>query len=154
MKLMIVDKQPHKRSMIRNFLNLPGITFLECDSGDEALANVRKFKPDWITLDMHLLETDGFQSAAALREAHPLAQMVIVTGCDEMDFHKLYNSVGRSALFEKKSGETGTEFLQRTARSEGKTKFRRRIHSNVGTNGATSTGTATEVQTANAPQLD
>ena len=65
MKLMIVDKQPHKRAMIRNFLNLPGITVCECDSGDEALAQVRKFKPDWITLDMHLLETDGFHAAAA-----------------------------------------------------------------------------------------
>ncbi len=98
MKLMIIDKQPQKRTMIRNFLNMPGITFCECDSGDEALAQVRKFKPDWITLDLNLLEADGFQSAAALREAHPPVQMVIVTGCNEADFNKLYSSVGRSAF--------------------------------------------------------
>ncbi len=120
---MIIDKQPQKRTMIRNFLNMPGITFCECDSGDEALAQVRKFKPDWITLDLNLLEADGFQSAAALREAHPPVQMVIVTGCNEADFNKLYSSVGRSALFEKKISDTGTS---RAPRSEGKTKFRKR----------------------------
>ncbi|MEJ0089976.1 MAG: response regulator [Limisphaerales bacterium] len=130
---MIVDKQPQKRTMIRSFLNLPGITFCECDSGDDALARVRKFKPDWITLDMNQLETDGFQSAAALREAHPPAQMVIVTGCNETDFNKLYNSVGRSALFKKKTSDTGTN---RAPRPEGKTKFRKRTAADGLTGGA------------------
>ena len=37
MKLMIVDDHPGTREMIRKFLGLPGITFCECASGDEAL---------------------------------------------------------------------------------------------------------------------
>src|ERR1700709_2751469 len=99
MKLMIVDQQAEKREMIRNFLNLPGITIRECNSGDEALACAREFKPDWITVAVNLLGTGGFQSANALREAHPPAQVVIVTDYNEMTFQKLYNSIGRSALF-------------------------------------------------------
>ena len=102
MKLMIVDKQAQTREMVRNFLNLPGITFCECASGDEALARAREFKPDWITVDMNQIGVDGIQSADALRDAHPLAQVIIMTAYNETNFHKLYNSVGRSALFEKK----------------------------------------------------
>jgi CheY-like chemotaxis protein len=126
MKLMIVDQQAEKREMIRNFLNLPGITICECNSGDEALACAREFKPDWITVAVNLLGTGGFQSANALREAHPLAQVVIVTDYNEMTFQKLYNSIGRSALFEKRVTATGTNPAP-VQRSEGKTKFRKRV---------------------------
>jgi len=125
---MIVDKQARTREMVRNFLNLPGITFCECESGDEALARAREFKPDWITMDVNQIGADGFQSAEALREAHPSAQVIIMTGYNETNFHKLCHSIGRSALFEKKT-VFNEESNSRPPRSEGKTKFRRRTPS-------------------------
>jgi two-component system chemotaxis response regulator CheY len=126
MKLMIVDKQPHTREMVRNFLNLPGITVCECASGDEALARAREFKPDWITMDMSQIGNDSFQSADALREAHPSAQVIIMTGYNETNFHKLYHSVGRSALLEKKTVFNGTNSSRPAQRPESRTKLKRR----------------------------
>ena len=122
MKLMIIEKKAHVREMVRNFLNLPGITVCECANGNEAVACAREFKPDWITVDVNQIGADGIQSADALREAHPAAQVVIMTGYNDTNFYKLCNSVGRSALFEKKVANEDRP----APASEGKTKFRRR----------------------------
>jgi CheY-like chemotaxis protein len=122
---MIVDKQARTREMIRNFLNLPSITVCECASGNEALACVRTFKPDWITVDVKQIGTDGFQSPDDLREAHPAAQVIIMTGYNEPNFHKLYNSVGRSALLEKKTFCTSTSSSSPSRRMDGKIRLKK-----------------------------
>jgi two-component system response regulator DesR len=131
MKLMIVDQQAGTREMIRQFLNLPGIAFCECASGDEALARAREFKPDWITVDVNLLGVEGFQTAANLRAEHPSARVIIVTGYDEPHFLKLYNSVGRSALFEKKTSSSDTAFRRRPQKPATKARSKRPLHSST-----------------------
>lgn len=126
---MIVDKQASTREMIRHFLNMPGIAFCECASGDEALARAHEFQPDWITVDVNLLGVEGFQTAATLRAAHPTARVIIVTGYDEPHFLKLYNSIGRSALFEKKVSSHDTTFRRRTQRIGIKPESKKRLPS-------------------------
>ena len=103
MRLMIVDSHPSTRTMIRNFLDLPGITFCECDSGDEALVQCREFKPNWITLAANMSGLDGFQTAEALRVEHPNARIFIVTNHNEPHFHKLSNSSGAVCLIYKEN---------------------------------------------------
>jgi len=100
---MIVDSHPSTRTMIRNFLDLPGITFCECDSGDEALLHCREFKPNWIILAANLSGLDGFQTAEALRVEHPNARIFIVTNHNEPHFHKLSNSSGAVCLIYKEN---------------------------------------------------
>ena len=54
MRLMIVDDHAPAREMIRRILELPGVVFCECTSGEEALQQVREFKPHWITMDVNM----------------------------------------------------------------------------------------------------
>jgi two-component system, NarL family, response regulator DesR len=103
MRLMIVDDHASTREMIRNFLDLPGITFCECASGEEALLQAREFKPNWITVDVNMPGLDGFQAAEALRAEHPSAHIIIVTGYNEPHFRKLSNSVGAVGLICKEN---------------------------------------------------
>lgn len=103
MKLMIVDDHASAREMIRKFLSLPGITFCECASGDEALLRAREFRPDWITVDVNMPGLNGFQSAEALHIEHPSARVVIVTSYNEPHFRKLSKSVGAVGLICKEN---------------------------------------------------
>jgi two-component system, NarL family, invasion response regulator UvrY len=103
MRLMIVDDHASTREMIRKFLNLPGLTFCECASGEEALLQAREFKPNWITVDVNMPGLDGFQTAEALRAEHPSARIIIVTGHNEPHFRRLSNSVGAIGLICKEN---------------------------------------------------
>ena len=95
---MIVGDRAGTRNLVRKFLELPGITFCECASGDEAVLRAREFKPDWVTLDVHMSGRNSFQSAEDLRAEHPSAQIFIVTGLDEPHYHQRSSSVGAVGL--------------------------------------------------------
>jgi CheY-like chemotaxis protein len=103
MRLMIVDDHASTREMIRNFLDLPDITFCECASGEEALLRAREFKPNWITVDVNMPGLDGFQAAEVLRAEHPSTHIIIVTGYNEPHFRKLSNSAGAVGLICKEN---------------------------------------------------
>ena len=98
---MIVDDHAGAREMIRQFLALPGIVFCECASGDEALQQVREFKPHWITMDVNMPGLNGFQAARALHTEYPAARIIIVTGHSEPHFRQLSHAAGAVALIPK-----------------------------------------------------
>jgi two-component system invasion response regulator UvrY len=98
---MIVDDHPPALEMIRQFLQLPGVTFCECESGEEALQRVHEFKPHWITMDVSLPGLNGFQATQALRAEHPAARIIIVTGHNESHYRQLSRAAGAVALIPK-----------------------------------------------------
>jgi DNA-binding NarL/FixJ family response regulator len=100
---MIVDDHPHTREMIRKFLDFPGMTFCECSSGDEAVSRVREFKPNWVTMDVHMPGLNGFQTTEALRAAHPSARVMIVTSDNQPHFRQLSREVGAIGLIAKEN---------------------------------------------------
>lgn len=89
--------------MIRKFLDFPGMTFCECSSGDEAVARVGEFKPNWVTMDVHMPGLNGFQSTEALRVAHPPARVMIVTSDNQPHFRQLSREVGAIGLIAKEN---------------------------------------------------
>ena len=89
--------------MIRRFLDFPGITFCECASGNEALTLVNEFKPDWVTMDIHMPGLNGFQSTEALRARHPAARVMIVTADNQPHFRQLSHTVGAIGLLAKEN---------------------------------------------------
>jgi DNA-binding response OmpR family regulator len=95
---MIVDDRTSTQKLVRKFLELPGITFCECTSGDEAVLRAREFKPDWVTMAVHMPGRNGFQYAEDLRKEHPLVQIIIVTDLDEPHLQQLSSSVGAAGL--------------------------------------------------------
>ena len=98
---MIIDDHDSAREMIRRFLDLPGITFCECASGEEALQRVREFKPHWITMDVNLPGLNGFQATEALRAEHPSARIIIVTSYNEAHYRQLSRTAGAVAVISK-----------------------------------------------------
>ena len=89
--------------MIRKFLDFPGMTYCECASGDEAAGLAREFKPDWVTMDVHMPGLNGFQSTEALHVAHPAARVMIVTSDNQPHFRKLAREVGAICLIAKEN---------------------------------------------------
>ena len=100
---MIVDDNAPAREMIRRMLELPGVTFCECASGEEALQQVREFKPHWITMDLNMPGLNGFQCTEALRAEYPSARVVIVTSYAETHYRERSRSAGAIALISKEN---------------------------------------------------
>jgi CheY-like chemotaxis protein len=98
---MIVDDRSGARETIRQLLALPGITFCECASGEEAVQRVREFKPHWITMDVNMPGLNGFQATQVLRAEHPAARIIIVTGHNESHYRQLSRAAGAVALIPK-----------------------------------------------------
>jgi DNA-binding NarL/FixJ family response regulator len=103
MRLMIVDDHAPAREMIRRILTLPGVTFCECASGEEALQQVREFKPHWVTMDVNMPGLNGFQSTEAIRAEHPSARVVIVTSYSEAHYRERSRAAGAIALIGKEN---------------------------------------------------
>jgi two-component system LytT family response regulator len=80
---LIVDDEPLARERLRTLLGTePDIELLaECAHGRDAIAAVRKQRPDLLFLDIQMPELDGFQTLAQL--GTPLPIVIFVTAFDE-----------------------------------------------------------------------
>src|ERR1700736_292809 len=83
-RTIVVDDEPLARSNITTLLRGdPGIEVVcECGSGMEALADIRKIKPDLVFLDVQMPECDGFDVLELLGADLPPA-VVFVTAYDQ-----------------------------------------------------------------------
>jgi len=102
-RLLIVDDQVNSRELIRNFLTMPGITFHECASGQDAIALVNEFKPHWVTMDIQMPGLSGFETVKAIKEVHPEARVLIVTSFNDPHFRDLARSAGASGFILKEN---------------------------------------------------
>ena len=103
MKLMIVDDHEGMRTTIRQLITAPGDNVIECSSGDEALAQLAKFKPDCVTVDVSMPGLCAFKTMRAIREAHPPARVICVTSHDQPDFRRAAFDAGASGFVVKDS---------------------------------------------------
>jgi two-component system response regulator DegU len=100
---MIVDDNTGTREMMRQFLDLPGISFCECADGHEALERVREFKPHWVTIDVNMPGLSGFKAAKALRKEHPPAQIMMVSAENDPHFPQLSRAAGAVGFIPKQN---------------------------------------------------
>jgi CheY-like chemotaxis protein len=119
-RLLIVDDHPNARDLIRGYLAMPGLTVQECASGHDALAQVREFKPHWVTMDVQMPGLNGFETTKAIKQTHPEARVMIVTSYNDPHFRQLADSAGASGfilkenllalrlMLEKETGSRGT----------------------------------------------
>ena len=80
---LIVDDEPLARERLRTLLAAePDLEVIgECVNGREAVAAVKRQRPDLLFLDIQMPELDGFQTLAQL--AAPLPTVIFVTAFDE-----------------------------------------------------------------------
>lgn len=87
---LIVDDEPLARERVRTLLAAePDVEILgECTNGREAVAAVKRQRPDLLFLDIQMPELDGFQTLAqlqplALSSSNGLPAVIFVTAFDE-----------------------------------------------------------------------
>ena len=83
-RVLIVDDEPPARRNVAMLLQADGdIEILaECGSGKDALAAIRKLRPDLVFLDVQMPESDGFDVLEMLGDDLPPA-IVFVTAYDQ-----------------------------------------------------------------------
>lgn len=83
LSIIIVDDEPLARERLRTLLAVEPETEIiaECGNGRDAIAAVKRQRPDLLFLDIQMPEVDGFQTLARLPP--PLPAVVFVTAYDE-----------------------------------------------------------------------
>ena len=83
-RALIVDDEPLARERVRTLLqHEPDIEILgECDNGNEAIAAIRKQRPDLVFLDVQMPGLGGFDVLRGLGE-HPMPLVIFVTAHDQ-----------------------------------------------------------------------
>src|SRR6476646_4093589 len=83
-KVLIVDDEPHIRTVLRATLNRAGYSVVEASNGREALNAKSIDKPDLIMLDLGLPDREGLELVAALRQ-EPRSALIVVSARDETE---------------------------------------------------------------------
>ncbi|WP_299139045.1 response regulator transcription factor [uncultured Tateyamaria sp.] len=83
--LLIVDDDPHIRSVLRVGLTQAGYTVTEAGDGAEGLAKAQSGRFDLIILDIGLPEMDGLAVCRTLRATHATPVLFLTARQDEID---------------------------------------------------------------------
>lgn len=80
-QVLIVDDDTGYRASLSALLGRAGYRTIEASTGEEALALVRRARPDCVLLDVHLPGATGYEICRELRDAYgELLPIVFVTG--------------------------------------------------------------------------
>lgn len=101
MKLMIVDDHEGVRGLIRQMVEGPGDTLVECDSADAAVAMAAGFRPECITLDVRMPGMSCWEALRTLRREHAGVRVAVVTSHDEPLLRQAAAEAGADAFFVK-----------------------------------------------------
>jgi two-component system, chemotaxis family, chemotaxis protein CheY len=89
-RLLVVDDSSFMRNRIKEALDGGGMTIVgEAKDGDEAITLFRELKPDLVTLDVTMRNTDGFTAAETILKEDPTAKLVLLTLRQEEEKHFL-----------------------------------------------------------------
>ena len=83
-RVLIVDDQRMFRDGIRSRIeNEPGIEVVgEAASAEETMTEIRKQRPDIVTLDIRLRDVSGIEIARQIRQEWPDLKILVLTGYD------------------------------------------------------------------------
>jgi two-component system alkaline phosphatase synthesis response regulator PhoP len=81
MKILIVDDEPHLRTLIQQTLEdleYEGVELLTASNGEEALATIRKEEPNLVFLDVMMPKVNGFDVCNAVKHDLGLSHIHII----------------------------------------------------------------------------
>jgi len=87
-RILVVDDQPITRDSIGALLNTePDMAVVaHAGNGSEAIAQVGKWHPDILLMDIALPQMDGFESCRRIAKTHPDSKVIFLTQYDKTDF--------------------------------------------------------------------
>jgi two-component system, OmpR family, response regulator len=83
--VLVVDDEPNILELLSAALRLSGFAVHAADCGAEALATVRRVRPDIVILDVMLPDTDGFSLARSLRTVQDGLPVLFLTARDAVE---------------------------------------------------------------------
>src|SRR4051794_28729529 len=100
---VIVDDAVEVRLLVKHQLGLSGrfVVVGEGATGQEAIEQVRRHRPDLLLLDVSMPDMDGLEALPHVRAASPETVVVMYTGFDEGGLAARAQSLGAAALIEK-----------------------------------------------------
>jgi DNA-binding NarL/FixJ family response regulator len=100
--VLIVDDHPSFRSSARMLLESEGYDVVgEAEDGQSAIERARDLKPDFVLLDVHLPDIDGFAVAARLTENGSSPAIVLVSSRPREDIESLVDGSGARGFITK-----------------------------------------------------
>ena len=88
--VMIVDDSKFMRNRIKEALEGEELTVVgEAKDGDEAVELYRELRPELVTMDVTMRNTDGFTAAEIILKEFPEANLVLLTLREEEEKHFL-----------------------------------------------------------------
>jgi two-component system KDP operon response regulator KdpE len=84
-KVLVVDDEPEIRRVLKTGLGYQGFDVLAVATGEEALEEVRRWRPDVVLLDLGLPGLDGFEVLRRMPDKSRVAVMVVSVMPGEKD---------------------------------------------------------------------
>ena len=94
MKIMIVDDYSEMRTLIRSLLKDVAQEFVECVSGEEAVARFTTERPDWTLMDVVMPGVDGIVATRLIKAQFPVARILVMTQHDNRMLRNLASEAG------------------------------------------------------------
>lgn len=103
-KVLVVDDHDLVRTgIVKMLADIKGIEVIgQADSGEEAVAQVRRLKPDVVLMDIRMpAGIDGLEATRRLLRTHPDVKVIAVTAYDEAPFPTRLMQAGASGYLTK-----------------------------------------------------
>src|SRR6266540_2531081 len=84
-RVLVVDDEPHIRTVLRRYLEADGLTVAEAADGEAALAALRENPPDLVLLDVMLPGIDGIEVLRQLRIFSDAYVILVTARAEEID---------------------------------------------------------------------
>jgi DNA-binding NarL/FixJ family response regulator len=120
-RILLVDDHPAIRRGLRHLLSACAEMDVvgEAASGESALRLAQSLTPDVVLLDVHLLNSSGFEVASLMRAVIPQAQIIMLTsfdGAGEAD--RAIASGANACLLKRDADECLAEMIRTMVRAE------------------------------------
>ena len=114
MKLLIVDDHAAMRRMMGRVVKDMVSDIEECGDGAEALSAYSRYLPDWVLMDIEMVQMDGITATREILCSFPDAKVVIVSKHDDDQLQQEAREAGACGYILKENLIAIRELLGKT----------------------------------------
>jgi two-component system chemotaxis response regulator CheB len=97
--LVVEDSATVREFLLQILCSDPAIEVVAtAETGEEALEAVERFRPDIITMDIHMPRMNGFDATRRIMETHPTPIVIVSGAADPTDTAKAFRAIESGAL--------------------------------------------------------